>query len=451
MSSNGFLVILDLGDRHREQKCLVRTVITGVTIMSSNGFLVVLDHGDRHREQKCLVRTTITGVTNMSSNGFLVILDLGDRHREQKLPVITGVTIMSSNGFLVVLDHGDRHRAAEVPVITGVTNMSSNGFLVVLDWGTGIGSRSAWSGLVMTVITGVTIMSSNGFLVVLDHGDRHREQKCLVRTSHDRGIRVNRLRMSSASDSWVMTGWSMRSFLQARYPREPSGKARGRTRVNSFPEKAVLTGRMGHPSWIRRIGIWYSTVLIASRGNESSWTSQVIGDTGDMVAQLPAHYYEHLQAFFWREKAIRLVFTQIVREAKSTKRDARVPDWRSPTFDNYILIEYHRWSGSIGGRTTTTSHAEHEDINWHAHEDTLGEIWYGSATQFKMEEKDKTLDVAHRLLDVMVEFYDPVVEEDPDSLGGGRGSETAQEAHAGPRVFKRVNKKGPVLPDDEEV
>ncbi|KAI6137954.1 hypothetical protein BKA82DRAFT_4022119 [Pisolithus tinctorius] len=227
-------------------------------------------------------------------------------------------------------------------------------------------------------------------------------------------------------------------------------------------------------------------------GNESSWTSQVIGDTGDMVAQLPAHYYEHLQAFFWREKAIRLVlqfqeelevqdrlksnltlilvymdrvFTQIVREAKSTKRDARVPDWRSPTFDNYILIEYHveRHEPEMVREYRRKNNyninmQSIDDINWHAHEDTLGEIWYGSATQFKMEEKDKTLDVAHRLLDVMVEFYDPVVEEDPDF--GYTYKEHLEEAGEvkplkrhmpGPRVFKRVNKKGPVLPDDEEV
>ncbi|KAI6154550.1 hypothetical protein BKA82DRAFT_4347481 [Pisolithus tinctorius] len=202
-------------------------------------------------------------------------------------------------------------------------------------------------------------------------------------------------------------------------------------------------------------------------GNESSWTSQVIGDTGDIVAQLPAHYYEHLQAFFWREKAIRLVlqfqeelevqdrlktnltlilvymdrvFTQIVREAKSTKRDAQ------------MVREYRRKNNyNINMQSI-------DDINWHAHEDTLGEIWYGSATQFKMEEKDKTLDVAHRLLDVMVEFYDPVVEEDPDF--GYTYKEHLEEAGEvkplkrhmpGPRVFKRVNKKGPVLPDDEEV
>ncbi|KAI6140222.1 hypothetical protein BKA82DRAFT_4019515 [Pisolithus tinctorius] len=205
-------------------------------------------------------------------------------------------------------------------------------------------------------------------------------------------------------------------------------------------------------------------------GNESSWTSQVIGDTGDMVAQLPAHYYEHLQAFFWREKAIRLVLQfqeelEIVREAKSTKRDARVPDWRSPTFDNYILIEYHveRHEPEMVREYRRKNNyninmQSIEDINWHAHEDTLGEIWYGSATQFKMEEKDKTLDVAHRLLDVMVEFYDPVVEEDPDF--GYTYKEHLEEAGEvkplkrhmpGPRVFKRVNKKGPVLPDDEEV
>ncbi|KAI5985434.1 hypothetical protein F5J12DRAFT_787394 [Pisolithus orientalis] len=207
----------------------------------------------------------------------------------------------------------------------------------------------------------------------------------------------------------------------------------------------------------------YFPSSLGSVRNESSWTLQVISDMGCIVAQLPAHYYEHLQAFFWREKVIRLVlqfqeelevqdllkvnltliliymdrvFTQMVREAKSTKRDACVPDWCSPTFDNYILIEYH------------VEHHEPEMTGMNMRTPSA-EIWYGSSTQFKMEEKDKTLEV---------EFYDPIMEEDPDF--GYTYKEHLEEAGEvkplkrhmlGPRVFKQVNKKGPVLPDNEEV
>ncbi|KIO05399.1 hypothetical protein M404DRAFT_25522 [Pisolithus tinctorius Marx 270] len=211
---------------------------------------------------------------------------------------------------------------------------------------------------------------------------------------------------------------------------------------------------------------------------------------GGMVAELPAHYYEHLQAFFWREMAIRLVlqfqeelevqdplkanltliliymdrvFTRMVRKAKSTKGDACVPDWCSPTFNNYLLIEYHgecHEPEMVREYRQKNNHNINmqniEDINWHEHEDTLSEIWYQSSTQFKME-KDKTLEVAQRLLDVMVEFYDPVM-EDPnfeymykEHLKEAGEVKLLKRHMPGPRVFKQVNKKGPVLPDDEEV
>ncbi|KAI6157342.1 hypothetical protein BKA82DRAFT_4346438 [Pisolithus tinctorius] len=137
--------------------------------------------------------------------------------------------------------------------------------------------------------------------------------------------------------------------------------------------------------------------------------------------ELPGHYYEHLQAFFWREKVIRLVlefkehevqdplkenltlilvymdriFTQVVREAKSIKGDACAPDWHSPTFDNYLLIKYHvkhhepEMVREYRQKNACNINMENiEDVDWHEHEDTLSEIWYGSSTGFKMEEKN---------------------------------------------------------------
>ncbi|KAI5989784.1 hypothetical protein F5J12DRAFT_786593 [Pisolithus orientalis] len=111
-------------------------------------------------------------------------------------------------------------------------------------------------------------------------------------------------------------------------------------------------------------------VRLAPRGSEGSiWPCQVTHADNKVVVELPNHYYEPIQAFTWREKAIRLVlhfkkkeeveveeplvenltmilaymnrvFVQVVAEAKKVKCRDRTLDWRSPTFDNYLLIEY---------------------------------------------------------------------------------------------------------------
>ncbi|KAI6140227.1 hypothetical protein BKA82DRAFT_4019520 [Pisolithus tinctorius] len=115
------------------------------------------------------------------------------------------------------------------------------------------------------------------------------------------------------------------------------------------------------------------------------------------------------------------VFVQVVVEAKKVKRTDRTLDWRSPTFDNYLLIEYfvrRHEPAQVRNYRRNNDHninrASIAEVDWVRHEHTLGEMWYGSRTQFEMDEKMKTVDVARKLIDVMVDFYDPVEDEDPD-------------------------------------
>ncbi|KAI6155863.1 hypothetical protein BKA82DRAFT_4011275 [Pisolithus tinctorius] len=192
-------------------------------------------------------------------------------------------------------------------------------------------------------------------------------------------------------------------------------------------------------------------VRLAEGGSEGTiWPCQVTHADDKVVVELPHHYYEPIQAFTWREKAIRLVlrfkkkgevqveeplvenltmilaymnrvFVQVVVEAKKVKRTDRTLDWRSPTFDNYLLIEYfvrRHEPAQVRNYRRNNDHninrASIAEVDWVRHEHTLGEMWYGSRTQFEMDEKMKTVDVARKLIDVMVDFYDPVEDEDPD-------------------------------------
>ncbi|KAI5987915.1 hypothetical protein F5J12DRAFT_786986 [Pisolithus orientalis] len=138
--------------------------------------------------------------------------------------------------------------------------------------------------------------------------------------------------------------------------------------------------------------------------------------------ELPHHYNKPIQAFTWREKVIQLVlhskkeveveellvqnltmiltymnrvFVQVVAEAKKHHEPAQVRNYRCNNDHNI----------------NCTSIAE---VDWVLHEHSLGGMWYGSWTQFKMDENMKTVDVAWRLIYVIADFYDPVEDEDAD-------------------------------------
>ncbi|KAI6032718.1 hypothetical protein F5J12DRAFT_779165 [Pisolithus orientalis] len=64
------------------------------------------------------------------------------------------------------------------------------------------------------------------------------------------------------------------------------------------------------------------------------------------------------------------------------------------------------------------NHPSIEEVDRVLHEHSLGEMWYRSLSQFNMEGDMKTLDVARRPFNVMVDFYDPVEDEDPDCKHG---------------------------------
>ncbi|KAI6137533.1 hypothetical protein BKA82DRAFT_4023803 [Pisolithus tinctorius] len=193
------------------------------------------------------------------------------------------------------------------------------------------------------------------------------------------------------------------------------------------------------------------SLCLGHRGSEGTiWPCQVTHADDKVVVELPHHYYEPIQAFTWRGKAIQLVlrfkkkgeveveeplvenltmilaymnrvFVQVIVEAKKVKCTDRTLDWCSPTFDNYLPIEYfvrRHEPAQVRNYRRNNDHninrASIAEVDWVHHERTLGEMWYGSQTQFEMDEKMKTVDVARKLIDVMVDFYDPVEDEDPD-------------------------------------
>ncbi|KAI6137540.1 hypothetical protein BKA82DRAFT_4023810 [Pisolithus tinctorius] len=119
------------------------------------------------------------------------------------------------------------------------------------------------------------------------------------------------------------------------------------------------------------------SLCLGHRGSEGTiWPCQVTHADDKVVVELPHHYYEPIQAFTWRGKAIQLVlrfkkkgeveveeplvenltmiltymnrvFVQVIVEAKKVKRTDRTLDWRSPTFNNYLLIEYFVQCGTL--------------------------------------------------------------------------------------------------------
>ncbi|KAI6137966.1 hypothetical protein BKA82DRAFT_35137 [Pisolithus tinctorius] len=192
-------------------------------------------------------------------------------------------------------------------------------------------------------------------------------------------------------------------------------------------------------------------VRLAPGGSKGTiWPCQVTHADNKVVMDLPHHYYKPIQAFTWREQVIQLVlrfkkkgeveveellvenltmilaymnrvFVQVVVEAKKVKRTDHTLDWHSPTFNNYLLIEYFMWHHEPAQVRNYRHNNDHNinrtsiaEVDWVHHEHTLGEMWYGSRTQFEMDEKMKTVDVARKLIDMMVDFYDPVEDEDPD-------------------------------------
>ncbi|KIO05402.1 hypothetical protein M404DRAFT_25524 [Pisolithus tinctorius Marx 270] len=190
-------------------------------------------------------------------------------------------------------------------------------------------------------------------------------------------------------------------------------------------------------------------VRLAPGGSKGSiWPCQVTNATNKVIMDLPHYYYKPIQAFTWREKVIQLVlqfkgeevveellvenltmiltymnrvFAQVVAEVKKVKCGDCTLDWHSPTFDNYLLIEYfvqcHEPTQVRNYRCNNDHNINHTSIakvDWALHECSMGEMWYGSLTQFEMDEDMKTLDVVWRLINVMLGFYDPVEDEDPD-------------------------------------
>ncbi|KAI6149954.1 hypothetical protein BKA82DRAFT_4014375 [Pisolithus tinctorius] len=151
-------------------------------------------------------------------------------------------------------------------------------------------------------------------------------------------------------------------------------------------------------------------VRLAEGGSEGTiWPCQVTHADDKVVVELPHHYYEPIQAFTWREKAIRLVLRFKKKGEVAGGRAAGGESDHDPR-----IYEQGFRSSSCGGEEKyfvrrhepaqvrnyrrnndhNINRASIAEVDWVRHEHTLGEMW--------------------KLIDVMVDFYDPVEDEDPD-------------------------------------
>ncbi|KAI5985431.1 hypothetical protein F5J12DRAFT_787391 [Pisolithus orientalis] len=153
-------------------------------------------------------------------------------------------------------------------------------------------------------------------------------------------------------------------------------------------------------------------VRLAPGGSEGSiWPCQVTHADNKVIVELPHHYYKPIQAFTWREKVIWLVLhfkKEVEVEELLVENLTMILAYMNRVF---IQVVAEVKKNILCGAMNQPSISE---VDWVHREHALDEMWYGSWTQFEMDEKMKTVDVAQKLIDVMVDFNDPVEDEDPD-------------------------------------